>query len=153
MTKCHQVVITTRMFCLFAATLSFTPAFRPAFMAVEQSGLPATLGALTGAATAAAMAPYVAGGAGSMQAAVAAETTMQAPQAEIAGSIVFSVALVYVFLHYNKKYAGVDLLEEWPEACLIEAEEQLCGNLSFDSTDDYVCIETWENGKLRWACS
>ena len=108
------------MFCLFAATLSFTPAFRPAFMAVEQSGLPATLGALTGAATAAAMAPYVAGGAGSMQAAVAAETTMQAPQAEIAGSIVFSVALVYVFLHYNKKYAGVDLLEEWPEACLIE---------------------------------
>ena len=46
MTKCHQVVITTHMFCLFAATLSFTPAFRPAFMAVEQSGLPATLGAL-----------------------------------------------------------------------------------------------------------
>ena len=35
----------------------------------------------------------------------------------------------------------------------IEALQQLCGNLSFDSTDDYVCIETWENGKLRWACS
>ena len=139
------------MLALLASTLAFTPTFRPALMAVQQSGLPASLGALTGAATAAAMAPYVLSGDGAMQATVAVD---QAPWAsEVAGSIVFSVALVYVFLHYNKKYAGVDLLEYQPEACLIEAEEQLCGNLSFDSTDDYVCIETWEDGKLRWACS
>jgi hypothetical protein len=32
--------------------------------------------------------------------------------------------------------------------------ETLCGDLSFDSTDDFVCVETLSSeGKVRWVCS
>ena len=72
------------------------------------------------------------------------------------GSIVFSVALVAVFLQYSKNAAAAASGADDAEACLVAEEDpdmSLCGRLSFDSTDDYVCIETEDGeGNLRWAC-
>ena len=42
------------------------------------------------------------------------------------------------------------------EACVVSGSsgEALCGDMSFDSTDDYVCVETLSSdGKIRWVCA
>ena len=76
---------------------------------------------------------------------------------EIAGSVVFSVALVFVFLHYSKQqraeFDNSYSLEEASEACLYYYDEEpLCGAMSFDSTGEFACVETYVDGQLKWAC-
>jgi len=42
------------------------------------------------------------------------------------------------------------------EACVVSGSsgETLCGDMSFDSTDDYVCVESLSSdGKIRWVCA
>ena len=62
--------------------------------------------------------------------------------------------MLYAFLHYSELQVASEAAMV-PEACLVVAEDEpTCGALSFDSTDDgMVCVETYEDGKLRWACS
>jgi len=109
----------------------------PSVGAVTKSGLPSTLGALAGVASAATLACAV------------SSPAATAPKMELLGVAAFSVALVAVFLQYSAMAAA----EAGPaEACLVEFDEPLCGPLSFDSTDDYVCVETFAEGKLRWVC-
>lgn len=39
------------------------------------------------------------------------------------------------------------------ELCLATEKEQVCGPVSFDSTDDFACIEREVNGQLQWICA
>jgi hypothetical protein len=45
--------------------------------------------------------------------------------------------------------------EQWDddgEVCFVQTDEQICGPMSFDSTDDLACIEIYQDGELRWVC-
>jgi len=40
------------------------------------------------------------------------------------------------------------------EVCVLTAAtEAICGTPSFDSSEEYACVEQWVDGKLRWVCS
>jgi hypothetical protein len=41
--------------------------------------------------------------------------------------------------------------EQVDELCLVT--EPVCGPVSFDSTDDYMCVEQWVDGKMSWVCA
>ena len=64
--------------------------------------------------------------------------------------IFFSVGVVTAFLHYS---ATADDFEVADEACLVDAVEQVCGPLSFDSTPEMACVETYVDGQLKWVCA
>jgi len=70
------------------------------------------------------------------------------------GTFVFACAVTFAFLYYGRQGALENKILGLDEACLVQEEDHVCGPISFDSTDDgMVCVEVWEAGKLRWACS
>lgn len=39
------------------------------------------------------------------------------------------------------------------EFCVVAYEEPVCGPASFDSTEEFACIEQMINGKVQWVCA
>jgi ABC-type spermidine/putrescine transport system permease subunit II len=107
-----------------------------------EHGLASTAGAVAGASVAATL---------GLVAAVPTELSDQVViAADTLGVVVFAVAVVQAYLAYSDKNfveAATD------EACLLQDTEPICGALSFDSTEDMMCIETYREGKLQWVCA
>jgi hypothetical protein len=40
------------------------------------------------------------------------------------------------------------------ELCLLtQAVEPVCGPTSFDSSEEFACVEQWADGRMRWVCA
>jgi hypothetical protein len=130
--------------CLGAFFPSAVSTTAPRTTAITMDGgLASTAGAVAGASVAAtigllASAPVELGD----QVVVAADT---------AGVLIFAVAVVQAYLTYSDKTFVEAATSD--EACLLQDTEPVCGPLSFDSTDDMMCIETYREGKLEWVCA
>jgi hypothetical protein len=132
---------------LLATVLGFSPISSPfkQHTPLSTSGLPKTLGAIGGVGLASTA---------SVMATAPPETATHAMvvATDTLGVMVFAVAVVWAYLR-NSEQALADEKEDW--ACLLpyEQEEPACGRVSFDSSDDMVCVESYQEGKLRWVCA
>ena len=119
--------------------------------AVAPSGLAPTGAALGGAALAATVGTLLAG-----PQVVAPSSDMDMMLfGDTFGTMIFACAVSATFLAYSREGALANNMVGEDEACIIREKEDdhVCGKVSFDSTDDYVCVEVSEGGKLRWECA
>ena len=126
----------------------------------------ARFGASAGASAAGGLAPTLGATAGTALAAtigvaVTSESTSDMMTSQIAsaadeiGVVIFSVAVVAAYLRYSGE-SRAEEKEDW--ACLVPEvqieDEPVCGAVSFDSSDEMTCVETFDAaGQLRWRCA
>merc|ERR1712083_302490 len=71
--------------------------------------------------------------------------------ANIAGLVVLPLAIAYMISLQGRELTENEE-EDW--VCVIgEIADEICGPMSFDSTDEMTCVEDFSAGKLRWVCS
>ena len=145
------------LFALIGPATAFSPAARKAAelrwhsptKQAARTEIPPTLPSLFGAA------------AGATAAALAGSVLVSPPPEVDVLALSSTAAVVILPLSIGLAYQGYSAREAElamstrAEACVLESEhEAVCGEVSFDSAGEMVCVETYdEDGRLRWACA